>query len=254
MSNGPAFKFAVDDALLDAGVAVGVLVFSDIDNRVIDPSFHAFRQARLDEILTGEPLSVLREDPYLVAYRDLHARFGVTAPNLVPSPESLFNALFRHGGLRAINPIVDVYNLVALQRRLSCGAHSLTQLGGRIHFRLTNGNESFTPLGAHTVQAVPAGEYAYVDGGERIICRLECRQAAHSAVTTTTRDVVVIVQGNAAVVDSDVERACADIEQFTERYIGTPGAVRRILITPARRLHDGPKVADRAGATTEACA
>ena len=233
MSHAREFKFEVDDALLDAGVAVGVMVFSDIDNQAIDPAFHAFRQTRLDEILSGEPLAVLREEPQLRAYRDLHAQFGVTA-GLVPSPESLFSALFRHGGLRPINPIVDVYNLVALNRRVSCGAHSLATLNGAMRLRLTHGNESFTPLGAKQAQSVPAGEYAYVDGDERIVCRLECRQAAHSAVTASTREVVVIVQGNAAIPISEVERACAEIEQLCERYIGVPGAVQRILVTPTR--------------------
>lgn len=234
MSTAPGFRFDVDDALLDAGVAVGVVVLSDIDNRAANPAFHAFRQVRLDEILGGEPLAALRAHPTLSAYRDLHAHFDVTAPDLVPSPESLFAALFRHGGLRAINPIVDVYNLVALTRRLSCGAHSLGALNGSIRLRVTHGDESFVPLGASKAQIVPAGEYAYVDGDERVVCRLECRQAAHSAVTTTTRDVVIIVQGNAAIPVSDVEQACTEIEQLCGRYIGAPGAVQRILVTSTR--------------------
>lgn len=234
MNHAPGFRFDVDDALLDAGVTVGVIVLSDIDNRVADPAFHALRQARLDEILASKPLSALRAHPTLSAYRDLHARFGVTAANLVPSPESLFRALFRHGGLRAINPIVDVYNLVALKRCLSCGAHALGALNGAIRLRITHGNESFTPLGARKAQIVPAGEYAYVDGDERIVCRLECRQAAHSAVTTATRDVVVIVQGNAAIPVSDIEHACSEIEQLCGRYIGKPGAVQRMLVSPTR--------------------
>ena len=236
MSQSRAFKFDVDDALLDAGVTVGVIVLSDIDNRVADPAFHAFRQARLDEILSNETLSALRAQPTLSAYRDLHARFGVTAPDLVPSPESLFEALFRHGGLRAINPIVDVYNVVALKRRLSCGAHSLAALNGEIRLRITHGNESFMPLGAKKAQIVPAGEYAYVDGDGRIVCRLECRQAVHSAVTTKTRDVVIIVQGNAAIPVNDVEHACTEIEELCGRYIGAPGAVQRMLFTPTRAL------------------
>mgnify|MGYP003640119391 CR=1 FL=1 len=234
MSHAREFKFEVDDALLDAGVTVGVIVIRDIDNRAVDPAFEVFRQARLDEILKRESLAALCAHPTLTAYRDLHAHFGVAAANLVPSPESLFHALCRYGGLRAINPIVDVYNLVALERRLSCGAHALTELNGAIRLRTTQGGESFTPLGAKKAQIVPTGEYAYVDGNERIVCRLECRQAAHSAVTASTRDVVVIVQGNAAVPAGDVELACTEIEQLCGRYVGKPGGVQRILVTPAR--------------------
>lgn len=234
MSPAREFRFDVDDALLDAGVTVGVLVISDIDNRTVDPAFPAFRQIRIDKILNGESLPALRAGPTLSAYRDLHARFGITAPNLVPSPESLFEALFRHRGLRAINPIVDIYNLVALERRLSCGAHALAALNGALRLRITRGDEPFTPLGAKKTRTVPAGEYAYVDGDERIVCRLECRQAAHSAVDTTTRDVVVIVQGNAAVPVGDIEDACSEIEQLLRRYIAEPGAVRRLLVASTR--------------------
>src|SRR5204863_6633380 len=90
----------------------------------------------------------------------------------------------------------DVYNAISITSGLAIGAHDLSKVDRDIELRLTNGNEAFWPLGSSKSAKVPAGEYAYVDSSNEILCRLEMRQVEKSKVTIESRDVFFIVQGH----------------------------------------------------------
>jgi DNA/RNA-binding domain of Phe-tRNA-synthetase-like protein len=228
------FDLQLDDAIADAGVVVGFLLLGGIDNRFCAPGFEALRERLWRSILASAAATVLEDDPTLAGYRELHRRFGIDDASLVPSPESLLRLLFKRGELRSINPIVDVYNTVALERRLSCGAHDLDRLDGRLRLAHTRGGERFRALGKADDEPVAAGEYAYLDGAGRVVCRLECRQADHSAVSPATRNVALIVQGHAQTPIRAIDDALTAIESRIRRFLGAPRAARRVLLPEAR--------------------
>jgi DNA/RNA-binding domain of Phe-tRNA-synthetase-like protein len=51
--------------------------------------------------------------------------------------------------------------------------------------------------GESTPLAVTPGEYGYVDAADRLLCRLDVRQADFSKVTQRTRNLLLIVEGTA---------------------------------------------------------
>lgn len=230
------FELQLDPVLGAAGVTVGFLLLGGLDNRLSDLDFALTREHLLREIVDTVTLAELERDPYLVGYRELHRYFGIDDAALVPSPESLLRLLLKHGKLRSINPIVDVYGYVALKHRLSCGAHDLDQLAGGIALAATTGVEPFRALGKTSERAVPAGEYAYLDGAGRVICRLECKQAAHSAVSGETHNVAFIVQGNTQTPIAAIDEALSAIESHIRRFLGNPASARRAILpqTPTR--------------------
>ncbi len=242
------FELSVGDQLVDAGVVVGFLLLGGVKNEVRKKrGFDSFHAALLRDLVENNTLEDLADHPHLIGYRELHRLFGVEDPSLVPSPESLYAILFKHGDLRAINPIVDIYNYVALKHRLSCGAHDVDQLSGRIQLTQTTGDELFKPLGKAAERAVPKGEYAYVDGTNRVICRLECKQAQHSAVSDATTNVAIIVQGNAATPVSAIENAMIEIKSLLQRSLGEPDALRRVILPPSATVKTTSTM-NRAGA------
>lgn len=62
---------------------------------------------------------------------------------------------------------------------------------------MLTGCESFRPLGETTPAATVAGEYGYVDAANRLLCRLDVRQAEFSKVTERTRNALLIVETSA---------------------------------------------------------
>lgn len=220
----------VDAAIARAGVVAGFLLVGDIENRMRRAGFESLRAALLRDFVQNESLASLAAHPHIRGYRVLHERFGISDPELIPSPESLYAVLFKHGDLKPINPIVDIYNYVALKHRLSCGAHDIDKLDGKITLRMTTGAEMFKPLGRAAERTVAAGEYAYIDGAGRIICQRECKQAAHTAVSPETRNFAIIVQGNAAVSRSAIDAALVEISSLLKRCVGEPRSLRRLLM------------------------
>ena len=132
-----------------------------------------------------------------------------------PSPLTLFEQNRRHGQLRPISPVVDLYNQWSLNSGLSIGAHDLQRLQLPVRLTLTAGGETFQPLGRAANEDpdhLPAGEYAYLDARDQVICRMEYRQAAASAVQPDSRAILMIVQGLADTPDDYLRSVAAGLK------------------------------------------
>ena len=127
--------------------------------------------------------AAVRSCPEVAAFQQLHRRVGVNPRKEQSSVERLLLLALKRGELPAINSLVDAYNLVSLRTRCSLGAHDLDAIALPVSLRLLTGQESFTPLGENVPAAVVPGEYGYVDAANRLLCRLDVRQADFSKVT-----------------------------------------------------------------------
>jgi DNA/RNA-binding domain of Phe-tRNA-synthetase-like protein len=157
----------------------------------------------------------------LRGFSELHAAISGRAAKLVASRIALL-ALFRaKKDIPRINGTVDVYNAVSVASGLAIGAHDLAHVDGDIELRLTHGGETFWPLGALNSVRVPAGEYAYVDASNEILCRLEVRQVEKTKIGLDSRDVFFIVQGHHGVDVASMQRTGEILGN------GLPGPLRR---------------------------
>jgi DNA/RNA-binding domain of Phe-tRNA-synthetase-like protein len=59
-----------------------------------------------------------------------------------------------------------------------------------------------------------------VDGQDRLICRLDLRQADFSKVTTQTKNALVIVEGTAGQASERTRQAFAEAIEIVTRYCG----------------------------------
>ena len=177
-------------------------------------------------------MEALSNDPMIRHYRALHTALDLPAAPPTPAPESLFGVLFKHGALRSINRVVDIYNHVSLKYRISIGAHDRAALRGTLRLALVSGDERFLPLGGKRTQPVARGEYAYLDGAGEVVCRLECRQAEHTRVTPGTRAAVFIVQGFRASWALSVDTIARELFTLLERYAGAQRTARFGLSQP----------------------
>ena len=71
-------------------------------------------------------------------------------------------------------------------------------IGLPVELQVFSEARQFTPLGADSVEEIPAGEFGYVDAQQRVLCRLDLQQADFSKVTETTRNVLLIIEGTTA--------------------------------------------------------
>ena len=160
---------------------------------------------------------------------ELHSIFrevGVNPRKLQPSCERLVQLALKRGAIPAINNLVDTYNLVSLRWNCSLGAHDLDRLSPPVHLRFLNGDETFVPLGSREPEPFGRGEFGYVDAENRLICRLDIRQAEFSKITSETTNVLLIVGATRAFGSPDVERI---LDETVDEITGTCGGSGRIL-------------------------
>jgi DNA/RNA-binding domain of Phe-tRNA-synthetase-like protein len=218
--HAPALRFRIDAPVLALGVRGAFAVLSGLDNRRDPPELQACRRslaARLDTELSTD---FVERDPILAGFRALHDAIGRSNRRFPASAESLVALYQRKRLIPTVNPLVDVYNTVSLETRLSLGAHDVAHVTGNVTLRLTDGTERFVPLGATEPEPVPAGEYCYVDDSGEVLCRLEHRQCERTKVTRDTTTCFYILQGNAATPRALIESALGRLVDLTCRLCG----------------------------------
>jgi DNA/RNA-binding domain of Phe-tRNA-synthetase-like protein len=212
--------FAISDDVRRLGVRGAYAVLGGLDNRAAHPGLEAWRAQLTQKLQQELRPGFIDRDPVLLGFRELHDAVKRSNKRFVSSAEALVGLFQRKGVIPTINPLVDIYNMLSLETRLSLGAHDLAQVHGGIALRLTGGAERFVPLGASAPEPIQPGEYCYVDDSGEVLCRLEHRQCERTKVTPETRSCFYIVQGNTRTSLSLLEAALQRLVQRTIEFCG----------------------------------
>ena len=188
--------FAADEEVLNLGVKILTARVSNIKNTKSSPTLDSFIEEELVKIKTYWQDKDYKQDPILQGFKELHTSVGRSNRDYPASPEVLLRLLIERDRFPRINCVVDIYNLFSVKTHLALGAHDIEKVNGNITLRLTRGDETFVPLGRQEKVQVPAGEYAYIDDGNNIICRMEVLQIEPTKITEDSKDIFLIIQGN----------------------------------------------------------
>jgi DNA/RNA-binding domain of Phe-tRNA-synthetase-like protein len=225
MAADTEFDFHFDEALRERGVtgAYSLLLGAD-QGRTPPEDISSFVEGVVAEVRERAVRDLITSDPVYAGFRELHKSFEVPTRKLFSASETLIRYVEKRGDIPRIGPLVDVYNAVSLETKLSLGAHDLAAVTGGISVRLTTGAERYHPVGAAEPEPVRPGEYGYIDGdgagSPEVICRLEVRQSEKTKVTPATRDVFLIIQGNAATSPADVQAGHDRLTALLQRFFG----------------------------------
>ena len=184
----------------------------------LTPAFIELQRSSCERLSKQYTPEFLTDDPIIQGFRALRKAIGRSARKYPCSIDSLIGLLHRRGTLPTIHPIVDIYNLVSLESRLTLGAHDLDCVQGNITLRIVSGDEPFVPLGSSRREPVQAGEYAYVDDAGDVLCRMDYKQCDKSKLTPATTRCLVILQGNANTPMSLLEQAKARLVELLAEF------------------------------------
>lgn len=220
----------VDTELLQAGLSAAVVVARGVDNGRTPPELMAYRREVGRGLAEHWKSRSLSSHPVFREYERVHRLFGVA--DEPAAPEKLLRYVRRHQDLTAAGAAVDCYNLVSAKTLLSIGAHDLAKLEAPIILRRATVGDLFIPLGETTPRPV-AGEYAYVDSRDRVICWLEVLQGEHTKVEAESRDIVFFLQDNLALEAGQLLKGCWLLAELIEVFCG--GTVELAGYVDARR-------------------
>jgi DNA/RNA-binding domain of Phe-tRNA-synthetase-like protein len=213
--------FAVAEPCVQLGLRAGAVVFRGLHITDASSTLRAeiVKEAEAVRACFAEPAAV-RAAPEIARYQEILRQVGVNPRREQNSVERLLTFALKRGDLPAINSLVDAYNLVSVRSRVSLGAHDLERFTPPATLRLFTGQESFTPLGRTEPVPVTAGEFGYVDGSDRVLCRLDVLQADFSKVTLQTRDALLIVEGTVAHGRETLQRTFVEAVEVVTRHCG----------------------------------
>ena len=172
-------------------------------------------------------MQAVRDLAPIAALRQIHRRVDSNPNRQLNSVEALYRGVLKRGQLPRINAFVDVYNLVSLRTGASLGAHDLNTIATPVQLRRLAADTPFIPLGADSVQTARQGEFAYLDGEARLLCRLDVVQAEFSKVTERTTEAILIVEVTSGHEPSRVQQAFDDCVALIQQHCR--GRVRAVV-------------------------
>ncbi len=214
------FSFTITQDVIKLGVKGLMARVVNITNTKSNKEFDEFFSGELEKIREIWRGKDWKKDKILLGFKELHEKVGRSNRKYPASPEVLLGLFLESRRFPRINLLVDIYNLISLKTRLALGAHDVEKINGNVALRLTNGSEKFLPLGSKDFVPVPAGEYSYIDDGNNIICRMEVLQVESTKITLDTKDVFLIVQGNANTDNNYIQKGANEVLDLITRYCG----------------------------------
>ncbi|ENM5896930.1 B3/B4 domain-containing protein [Vibrio mimicus] len=196
-------------------------------------SFSEKYQKQLDAV---EQFALNVEEPQLETlqvlqgYVDLIRQIGRSPKKFPPSARALIDIIKHRGKFPRILPIVDIYNIITLTYFLSFGVHDLSKLkGSSIQFRLSPGGEIFYPIGGGQKNTAP-GDYVFADS-HTVLAWLDARDSERVKVTSQTRDILIVVQGNLQTSLTYRMRALEELCQLLVQTCGGTAMLGQVEVT-----------------------
>lgn len=199
-SKVPQLSFIVDEELESQGIRVKyALVRVPHIAKKQNKAFRSYLEKEIGALDVEKALQA----PSIQEANRLYTEANVEG---VHPAKHLLEIIQKSGKLPNINRVVDSYNIISAKYQLSFGVHDIAKIDGATRLTTTTGEEHYIPLGGSDKVVVGAGEYAFVDEKD-ILCRMDCKQCEKTKVTSSTRDLLVYVQGNTSVTDDQLQKA-----------------------------------------------
>jgi DNA/RNA-binding domain of Phe-tRNA-synthetase-like protein len=169
-----------------------IVHFKDLKLKRHTKEVDAWKAEALKEI----DLKAIEAFPHVVAYNKFNQ--GLDQSKFVNSVLNLSNLLknSKNGQLPNINVFVDIYNLFSLKYGIVGGAYDRAAIQGDLTYAVATGTEHFIPLGVTDAEKIQPGEWVLKDSKDRVMTKLVTKQASYSAITLSTKECVLCLQGN----------------------------------------------------------
>ena len=196
------------------GVHIGVLVGRGLRNPPVDTRVEEAKREAVNALKAKVGDGPVSRHPYIASWREMYRSFKTKAADYNPSVEALVRRALKKGVLPRINVAVDAYNAVSVRHLVPMGGFDLDKVRGDIQLRLSEGGETFTPLGPAAPEETYQGEVVYADDERILTRRWNYRDCEETKIAVGTVNVVMFVDGSPGIPRSVVEEALRDLEDL----------------------------------------
>lgn len=161
--------FTIDEGLFSLFPALQVgAVVCEIDN--IRYGEDGLEDA-VDDLMVHFSFERPQDHPNIKAWREAFKKIGIAPTKYPSSIESLVRRALKGGPFPRFNPIIDLYNSIALKYLVPIGGHAISGIDGDIHLTFADGTETFVPMDMGELETVEKGEVIYRDDKDALTRR-----------------------------------------------------------------------------------
>ena len=225
-------QLIVDQSVIDLfpALRIGVAIATGVTNAKFNAALQERKQRARDEFVSKYNADNLLSHPNIGAWRETYRAFGVKAKRYKPTAEALLRRLIHGEALPTISCAVDQYLVVETKYLLPIGGYDLDRVVGNIRLVVTEGGDSFVPLGNRDkIEETKPGEVIYRDG-ERVLTRKwNFRDCDDAKITVETRTLGLFCEGAMPEVSlDDIQGSVNMMAQQLVEFCG--GAVDTFLL------------------------
>ncbi|EKB53525.1 B3/B4 domain-containing protein [Facklamia hominis] len=223
-------KFIIDEAIFDLfpDAEFNILVLRGIDNTDRN---HQQRQDLLDQgtqrakqFLTEE---TFRLNPVVAQWREAFSQFK-TKKGARCTIEAMLKRVNSDKTFSPINPLVDIYNAIALAYGIPGGGEDIDCLAGDLHLGMAKGGEEFLPLGAEESDPALEGEVIYYDQQGAVCRNFNWREAQRTMLTEATKNALLCYEAINQEQAARCQEAMAELKPLLEDFFGVDVILYRL--------------------------
>lgn len=193
-------KFIAENSFWDMfpNAAIGVLVARDMkSSEQVDPADLEFiakalatANSKADHYLTS---NVISENEVVQVWREAYRKFR-TKKGARCSIENLLKRVLRGNPVSSIAPSVDIYNAISLSYALPVGGEDIDSFVGDVRLGVTEGGDSFRPLGEDEDDPTLEGELCYRDEAGAICRCWNWRDGQRTALADDSKNAFLVIE------------------------------------------------------------
>ena len=204
------------------GLSARMVKIHDVKIQLQNNKLEAFKTEVYTIAQKQWDLDQLKENPTFRAYRNFFWKVGIDPTKIRPASEALIRRILRGNALPQINTFVDAYNLASISTAIPFGAFDLDKMHGTLTMREALKDEKFLGIGMENSINLSGGEVVIQDE-EQLIAIYPYRDADYSKVSSSTRNVLLMVCGVPGIPNETLLKAeaiCIDyVTKFNEGVI-----------------------------------
>lgn len=228
-------KFIAEDSFweLFPDAAIGIIVARGLKSADEVPQADAEKIAKLladaneqaNKYLTS---NVISENEMVKVWREAYSKFK-TKKGARCSIENLLKRVLKGNPVGSITPSVDIYNAISLKYALPVGGEDLDTVEGDFRLGITQGGDSFLPIGEDEEEPTLPGELCYRDDAGAICRCWNWRDGQRSALTDDSKNAILVIECVDPARVEALKEALEEFAGFMERYFGATIAERAII-------------------------
>ena len=179
----------------------------------------AERHLTSDTISENAPVKAWRE-----AYRLFKTKKGARC-----SIENLLKRVLKGKPVGHITPAVDIYNTVSLTYALPVGGEDLHAIEGALRLKVTDGGDTFLPLGEEADDPTLPGELAYIDDAGAVCRCWNWRDGERTALTDASQKAFLIIESVDPARADDLAAATDQLAAMVQQYLDADIFAKQII-------------------------